>query len=85
MKDEYTVALNALRAFTCSSGASWSVLCQTETCDARIVGFRNADEAIRGATNHLLWHEHGEPTCRDCGAWLAHRTSRRCRKGRCAA
>ncbi|MEV6633919.1 hypothetical protein AB0M54_24525 [Actinoplanes sp. NPDC051470] len=83
--DQYEVAIERLRALACKSGRSWSVACMVSECRVPIVGFRNADAALRGALGHLMWHVHGKPTCRDCGAWLSHRTARRCRKGQCEA
>jgi hypothetical protein len=81
--DAHTVAINGLRATAASVGASWGVSCWEYDCKARIIGFRGQTAALNGAMAHLIWHVNGKPTCQDCGAWLAHRTSRRCRKGTC--
>lgn len=80
---EHTLAVDGLRVLACSIGASWAVSCYEPDCDARIVGYRGRDQAVKGGMAHLMWHVHGKPTCRDCGAWLSHRTAKRCRKGRC--
>lgn len=77
----YTVAVDGLRATAAWAGASWGVSCWD--CQANIMGYRGGPAAIRGATAHLTWHVNGKPTCRDCGAWLAYRTAKRCRKGTC--
>lgn len=83
MADSYTVAIDGLRATAGSIGASWGVSCWEADCKARIIGFSGKAAALKGANAHLIWHVNGKPTCRDCGAWLAYRSSRRCRKGTC--
>jgi hypothetical protein len=82
-RDVHTVAVNDLRATAAWTGASWGVSCW-EHCP-NIVGYRNERAALLGAMAHLIWHVNGKPTCRDCGAWLAYRTAKRCRKGTCEA
>jgi hypothetical protein len=85
VKDAHTLALDGFRVFVCSAGASWALSCLETDCNARVIGYRGRDNAVKGGAGHLLWHAHGKPTCRDCGAWLPYRTARRCRKGRCEA
>jgi hypothetical protein len=83
--DVHTLAIDSLRVTVASAGASWAVSCHETDCNATVVGYRGRDNAVKGGTAHLMWHVHGKPTCRDCGAWLSHRTARRCRKGTCEA
>jgi hypothetical protein len=79
----HTVAIDGLRATAAWIGASWGVACHEDDCKVSIVGFRGETAALRGANAHLIWHVNGKPTCRDCGAWLSSRSSKRCRKGHC--
>lgn len=83
MKRAHTVAVDDLRVTAAWIGASWGVSCHEQDCETTIVGYRGERAALLGAMAHLIWHVHGKPTCRDCGAWLAYRTARRCRKGTC--
>jgi hypothetical protein len=85
VSDYYEVAIDGLRAGVGGSGHRWTVGCEVSECRARIVGFSSRAAGLRGGLAHLVWHLNGKPTCRDCGAWLAHRTSKRCRKGTCEA
>lgn len=78
-----TVAIDGLRVTAAWIGASWGVSCHEDDCRVSIVGFRGETAALKGGMFHLIWHVNGKPTCKDCGAWLSHRTSRRCRKGTC--
>ena len=78
-----TVAIDDLRATAAWIGASWGVSCWQDDCKVRIVGYSGEAVALRGALAHLIWHVNGKPACRDCGAWLNFKTSRRCRKGTC--
>ncbi len=80
---QHTLALDGFRVTVGSAGASWAVGCYEADCTSTIIGYFNRDAAARGGMHHLLWHIHGKPTCVDCGAWLSHRTSIRCRKGTC--
>ena len=82
-REAHTIAIDGLRALVAWAGASWAVNCYEDECKARIVGFHGGDAALRGGMAHLIWHVNGKPTCRDCGAWLNHKTSKRCRKGTC--
>ncbi len=82
---EHTLAIDGRRVLVCCIGASWAISCYEPGCNTPIVGYRGRDHAVKGGLAHLLWHVHGEPTCRDCGAWLSHRTARRCRQGTCEA
>lgn len=81
--DAHTIALDGLRAIAARGGTTWAVLCNEEDCKVSIVGYASRDVAVGAANHHLLWHLNGRPTCRDCGAWLRYRTSKRCRKGTC--
>jgi hypothetical protein len=81
----HTLAIDGFRVLAGCIGASWAISCYESDCAGTIVGFRGRDAAVKGGTAHLMWHVHGKPTCRDCGAWLSHRTARRCRKGTCEA
>jgi hypothetical protein len=81
----HEIGIDRLRAIASSGGASWAVACEVSQCRARIVGFAGRDAALRGGMAHLVWHLNGQPTCEDCGAWLSHKTSKRCRKGTCEA
>lgn len=83
MSNAYTVAVDGMRVTAGSVGASWGIKCWSDECSASVVGYRNGPDAIKGAALHLVWHVNGKPTCEDCGAWLSHKTSRRCRKGTC--
>lgn len=71
------------------SGSGWTVFCtdvpDDYQCRALIVGWPTRARAIQGAEGHLRWHVNGKPECRDCGAWLSRKGSKRCRKGACAA
>ena len=82
-RGSHTVAIDSLRATAAWIGASWGVSCWEPDCKVSIVGFRGEAAALRGANAHLIWHINGKPTCEDCGAWLAYRSSKRCRKGTC--
>jgi hypothetical protein len=82
VSDYYEVALDNLRVGV-GRAVSWNVHCDVSGCRARITGYSTRDTALGAGLHHLVWHLNGKPTCRDCGAWLAHRTSKRCRKGTC--
>jgi len=79
----HTIAIDDLRATAAWCGPSWGVSCWEDDCKARIVGYRGERVATHAAAAHLMWHVNGNPTCGDCGAWLAYRSSKRCRKGSC--
>jgi hypothetical protein len=81
--NSHTIAINSLRATIGSVGVSWGVLCHEDDCRANIIGFRGETNALKGGMAHLIWHINGKPECRDCGAWLSYRSSKRCRKGTC--
>lgn len=84
MKDRsHTVTIDDLSATASWIGASWGVLCWEGECNAHIVGYRGERVATIAAAHHLMWHINGKPTCQDCGAWLAYRRAKRCRKGTC--
>jgi hypothetical protein len=85
MADAYTVAVDGMRVTAASCGASWGISCWEGNCRANVIGYRGAADSIKGAAAHLIWHVNGMPTCEDCGAWLAYKSSRRCRKGTCEA
>lgn len=82
-RESHTVAIDGLRATAAWIGASWGVSCWEADCNARIVGYRGERVATIAAAHHLMWHVNGKPTCQDCGAWLAYRRAKRCRKGTC--
>lgn len=84
-RDAHTVAIDGFRAIAAWCGASWGVSCWEDDCKARIVGYRGERIATIAAAAHLMWHVNGKPTCEDCGAWLAYRSAKRCRKGTCEA
>lgn len=77
----HTVAIGDLKATAAWTGASWGVSCWSGCPNT--IGFRGERNALLGAMAHLIWHVNGKPTCKDCGAWLAYRTAKRCRKGAC--
>jgi ribosomal protein L40E len=82
---EHTLGIDGRQVLASCIGASWAIACYEPDCNATVVGYRGRDHAVKGGMAHLMWHVHGKPTCRDCGAWLSHRTARRCRKGTCEA
>jgi hypothetical protein len=82
-REAHTVAIDGLRATAAWCGASWGVSCWEDDCKALIVGYLGERVATLAAAAHLMWHVNGKPTCQDCGAWLAYRSAKRCRKGTC--